>query len=77
MEPRFHAFKLQSGAYIVAGVSSKEWDSMDPSQRTKQMFVTINTGGMISPLLASTWAKGMAEQLNQFDVANAAVAKLT
>lgn len=36
----------------------------------------VEIGGMISKDLARTWADQLTDQLNKFDAANAAVAKL-
>ena len=76
MEKRF--VSASSGnMHIVVDVPIEEFNDMGYEDRLTHCLVRINSGGMISATLARTWADTIAEQLNQFDVANAAVAKLT
>lgn len=66
---------VTSVAVIATPVGS--YNALLESEREAARLIDIKVGGMISELLALTWAGQICDQLNQFDVANAAVAKLT
>ncbi len=62
---------------FVTDLSMEDFNLLDPADRDKYMLVKIRIDGMISKKLAETYALQIAEQLNQFNIANLAVAKLT
>lgn len=76
MDKRFHKGNL-GDVFVVIDVDPDFYNKLGPADRPKHQLIRINSGGMISPTLANTWVAQLAEQLNQFDTANAAVAKLT
>lgn len=76
MEKRFHVGGVPSRWYVI-DLPVDEYNRLAPSKRPEHQLVEIRIGGAISPALATTWASDIADKLNQFDVANAAVAKLT
>ena len=67
---------VPSSVGIIA-IPPEAWEKLDPLERDKAIIVRIRLGGMISVQLAETWAIQLCEQLNQFDIANATVAKIT
>ena len=75
MDKRFHNGNI-GDTFVVIDVEPDVYNKMEQSDRAKHLLVQVQSGGMISPTLANTWVVQMADQLNQFDVANAAVAKL-
>lgn len=75
MDKRFHKGNL-GDLFVVIDVEPDAYNKLDAGDRMKHRLVQIASGGMISPVLANTWVTQIADQLNQFDVANAAVAKL-
>lgn len=78
VEKRFLAAEQIGGDFVIADCGTTEaFNKMTSEQRTKTIILRITPGGMISKMLADTWTKQMCDQLNQFDIANAAVAKLT
>lgn len=77
VKPRFHTLKLNTGDYIVTDMSAEQYDNArDGAEQRAHTFVTIKVG-VIAPRLGLVWAKEITEKLNQFDISNAAVAKLT
>lgn len=62
---------------LVIDISASEFNDLSVEKRAKHKLVRIQIGGMVSEELARTWTDQIAAQLNQFDVANATVAKLT
>lgn len=75
MDKRFHKGNI-GDTFVVIDVEPDVYNQLDKNARSKHWLVQITSGGMISPTLANTWVVQIADQLNQFDVANAAVAKL-
>lgn len=82
---RFRATLLGSGSgdvfaphyAAVVDVPKKDYAKMQQHEREAHQIVRIRLGGMMSERLAATYVRQIADQLNQFDIANAAVAKLT
>ncbi len=62
---------------FVTDLSTEDFKLLDPADRDKHMLVKIRIDGMLSKKLAETYATQIADQLNQFDIANLAAAKLT
>lgn len=62
---------------FVTDLSVEDFKLLDPADRDTHMLVKIRIGGILSQKLAETYAAQIADQLNQFDIANLAVAKLT
>lgn len=60
----------------VLDVSRKDYAKMQQQERETHQVVRIRLGGMMSERLAATYVRQIADQLNQFDAANATVAKL-
>lgn len=69
------SFRARSAA--VLDVPDNVYSKLEGAAREKHILVEIRVGGMISQRLAETYVQQIADQLNQFDTANAAVAKLT
>lgn len=76
IEARFHYGSNDTHA-VVLDVPIEKYNKMDSGSQNLHRLVSIRIGGMVSKQLAHTWATQICEQLNQFDVANATVAKLT
>ena len=76
-EKRFHAARLDSGVEVVLSVPPDEFNKLDAAGRQGCILVRIKTDTMISPKLARVWTEDIADKLNQFDIANAAVAKIS
>lgn len=84
-EKRFRATLLGSNdgdsftpnTAVVVDISNEAYAKLDPPAREKHILVRVRLGGMISQRLAEAYVQQIADQLNQFDAANAAVAKLT
>lgn len=73
---------LSDGAFkpshvFVTDLSVEDFKLLDPADRDTHMLAKIRIGGILSKKLAETYAAQIADQLNQFDIANLAVAKLT
>lgn len=75
MGKRFHTGAVDD-IFVVLDVTPDTYNKMTGHERMKHRLVQITSGGMISPMLAEAWVTQIADQLNQFDVANATVAKL-
>lgn len=69
------SFKVASAA--VLDVPDNVYSKLEGPAQENHILVRIRVGGMISQRLAETYVQQIADQLNQFDAANAAVAKLT
>lgn len=67
MAERFSAIQLQDRSFAVIGILVKEYDDMEPSERSKAQMVRIRPGGIVSEELAKSWVKQIAEQLNRAD----------
>lgn len=69
------SFKANSAA--VLDVPDDVFLKLEGPAQKAHILVQVRIGGMISQRLAETYVQQIADQLNQFDAANAAVAKLT
>lgn len=79
-KPRFFwsVYTKSKNVAIFNCTDPDEYNKLEGQEaKDKTVVATIKVGGMVSPLLAETWAQQMTDQLNQFDTANAAVAKMT
>lgn len=84
-DKRFHAIRLgfvkenttTVTSVAVVPMTLAAYNALSEIDRIEVRLVEIKVGGMISEMLAKTWVEQIADQLNQFDVANAVVAKLT
>ena len=61
---------------LVVDVPMKELMKMSATEQQKHIVVEFKVRGLITTKVANVWAKKIAEQLNQFENANAAVAKM-
>lgn len=73
---RFHNGALGNDRIVVIDCDEATYNKLPGSERIKHILIDIKVGGMVSEQLARTWADQLTSQLNQFDAANAAVAKL-
>ena len=69
-------FTARSAAVIDIPIDRYK-DLTTTGAQDAHIIVRVRIGGMISQRLAETYVQQIADQLNQFDAANAAVAKLT
>lgn len=79
MEKRFRAGRLKNAkvAHVIEGTYEEYNSKNTVAEQNAMTIVEIKIGGMVSEQLATQWCKEIQDQLNQFDIANAAVAKLT
>ena len=75
-EPRFRAVTMSSGDRLVVDIDVEAFNALEQHDRRRHCLVRIQVG-VVSPKLADVWVRDIAAKLNQFDIGNAAVAKLT
>ena len=75
---RFHVGEFENGSWVLLDTPPAKWNALpkDSIQRTKHLLVEVRVGA-ISPAVAEIWINAICDKLNQFDISNAAVAKLT
>ena len=74
---RFH-MGYSPGYVWILDIPVDDFKRLDTeAEQHQHTIVKIRVGGMVSPNLGKIWAQQICDQLNQFDIANAAVAKLT
>lgn len=75
-DKRFH-MGWNSDKAVVVDIPIEQYNKGDSGYQREHQLVAIRIGGMISQRLAATYVKQICDQLNQFDIANATVAKLS
>ena len=77
-EKRFHCGLSKNGTFVlVISTTPEEYNKLTNEMQAAHLLVQIRIGGAMSPQLAEHYARQICDQLNQFDAANLAVAKLT
>lgn len=76
-EGRFHVGHTDTHVWVVDVPIDKFRKLGSVADQNHHTITKIQIGGMVSPRLGLVWAEQIRDQLNQFDIANAAVAKLT
>jgi len=61
---------------LVIDMPLNELKKLSGAQQKEHVLVEFNASGVMTPKVIDIWAKKIAEQLNQFENANAAVAKM-
>lgn len=74
-EPRFFSGSRPERC-VVVDMPAEQFNALvTVKDQEKHMLVEIKVGGAISPALGKIWTREIAQKLNEFDVANATVAK--
>jgi len=76
-DKRFLLGYTQTHVWVIDMPIEKFKNLENGDEQERHTIAKIRIGGMVSKQLARVWAEQICDQLNQFDVANAAVAKLT
>lgn len=61
---------------VVINMPLDDLLKLAPATQQQHIVAEFKVRGVLSSQVAEVWAKKMAEQLNQFETANAAVAKM-
>ncbi len=61
---------------VVVDMPLEDLVKLPTDEHKKHVVVEFKVRGVLSTKVADVWAKKIAEQLNQFETANAAVAKM-
>ena len=61
---------------IVIDMPLDQLKKLEPARQKQHVVAEFNSRGVLTPMVANIWANKIAEQLNQFENANAAVAKM-
>lgn len=70
------AYYENSQGVVVVDIPFDTLMGLPKEVRTKHIVVEFKVRGVLSAKVADVWAKKIAEQLNQFETANATVAKM-
>lgn len=77
-EKRFHCGLSKNDTFaLVISTTPEKYNKLAGDVQAVHRLVEIRVGGAMSPQLAEHYARQICDQLNQFDAANLAVAKLT
>lgn len=75
---RFHCGLSKNDTFaLVISTTPERYNKLTNEMQAAHLLVQIRIGGAMSPQLAEHYARQICDQLNQFDAANLAVAKLT
>lgn len=70
------AYYENSQGVVVVDIPFDTLMGLPKEVRAKHIVVEFKVRGVLSAKVADVWAKKIAEQLNQFETANATVAKM-
>ena len=74
---RFEVVVIGTNDYAIVDIPLENLKKLQTKMEVEaHTLVRIKSGGFISQRLANTWIDQICDQLNGFDTANAAVAKL-
>lgn len=77
-DKRFHCGLSKNDAFVlVISTTPEEYNKLTNEMQAAHPLVKIRVGGAMPLQLAEHYARQICDQLNQFDAANLAVAKLT